>query len=335
MNFGVFPYQKQRPTKIPNQNKANMSADSELTLTVELPDGLSESLTVRASTRVSSLRNLIAAQFGESNATNLLTLSDDTKLDNSKSLSDYPQLLEAAAGGGSPRVRAQMQIYIKFFRRKGFMLDVAPGTDVELIKAMVYNKDGPAVPVHKQKLTHKGRALTDSMTLAGAGVRDNDEVLVYVRDMTHSPENGCILFFVDIKGEEIMELTNMRPSDTVAELKRCLADPHVGDVPYGSQRISLAGNFFDEMVRVKRCFLCWTKGLSYSFILDPVLEMILALWQFFSKCQLACAPDCAICCAVDDAWKHLKLLFANFVSTTLHLKRNVTFPGLFGGNLLS
>jgi len=224
-----------------------MSADSELTLTVELPDGLSESLTVRSSTRVSSLRSLIAAQFGESNATNLLTLSDDTKLDSDRSLSDYPQLLAGASGGGRPRVRAQMQIYVQFFRRTGFMLDVSPGTDVELVKALVYNREGPAVPVHKQKLTCNGRALADSMTLAGAGVKDNDNVLVYVRDMTHSPENGCLLFFVDVKGEEIRELTNMRPSDTVAELKRCLANPHVGDVPYASQRISLAGKFFDDV----------------------------------------------------------------------------------------
>ena len=269
-----------------------MSADSELTLTVELPDGLSESLTVRASTRVSSLRNLIAAQFGESNATNLLTLSDDTKLDSSKSLSDYPQLLEAAAGGGSPRVRAQMQICIQFFRRAGFMLDVSPGTDVQLVKALVYNQEGPAVPVHKQKLTHNGQALTDSMTLAGAGVKDNDNVLVYVRDRTRSPENGCILFFVDVKGEEIRELTNMRPSDTVAELKRCLENPYVGDVPCGSQRISLAGKFVDKMVRVKRCFLCWTKrAFRIRLFLTLFLEMILALWRVRSRLCNFCAVD--------------------------------------------
>ena len=222
----------------------------EFTLTVELPDGLSETLTVRSSTTVSGLRNLIAAQFGESNATNLLTLPDGTKLDNNRSLSDYPELTGTVATTVGARVRAQMQIYVQFFRRSGFMLDVSPGTDVELVKALVYNREGPAVPVHKQKLTHNGKALTDSMTLAGAGVKDNDNVLVYVRDMTHSPENGCLLFFVDVKGEEIRELTNMRPSDTVAELKRCLANPHVGDVPYGSQRISLAGKFFDEMVSI-------------------------------------------------------------------------------------
>ena len=129
----------------------------------------------------------IERSYGRNSVTTKFSF-EGKELEHAKFLSDYD------IQSGSICI-CQMQIYLYFLSKSGFLLDVEPSFTIEEMKIMTYSKE-PEFDMFHQCIFLDGNNLDDNLIILQCDVVDGSNIFVVVRDGLAKPKYGCIQIYV-------------------------------------------------------------------------------------------------------------------------------------------
>jgi hypothetical protein len=209
---------------------------------IQFPDENCGEVEVSVGETVRSLKAAIVRSYDRSHITSLLTFND-TPLNDDYTLQHY-------GIGENDVIKAQMQIYVYFLERKGFMLDVEPLMSILEVKIMIESTTQDSMT--NLRLIHNGNSLDDGMNLQQCGITDNTNIFVVVHDSdVASPAEGCIQIYIKTP-ENTIQTLDVKLSNTISEVKRKLIEK-CSSYTWDRMRLSYGEEYLDNEKTLMDC----------------------------------------------------------------------------------